>query len=112
MATSDLYGKCPYVTSQKVISGKWNMLILHYIHISGPIRFGELLRMLPDLSQATLTKQLRWLENKMLISREVFAEVPPRVEYSLTNLGMEFLPVLEAYEEFGLKYIAFLRQNQ
>lgn len=103
-----LFGKCPYVTSQELISGKWSMLILHYINKNGKVRFGELLRMLPEITQATLTRQLRMLESNLLVNRKVFAEVPPKVEYSLTDLGEEFVPVMDAYKEFGEKYIKYI----
>ncbi len=108
MKNKCLFGICPYVTSQKLIAGKWSMLILHYLSDGSPLRFGELLRMLPDLTQATLTKQLRTLEESGLVKRQVFPEVPPRVEYSLTQIGREFRLVLEAYSDFGMKYIDFL----
>lgn len=107
----DLFAKCPYVTSQRLISGKWNILILYYLDSNNTLRFGELQRMLPDLTQATLTKQLRVLEGNKLVKRKVYPEVPPRVEYSLTEIGKEFRPVLETYKAFGKKYIAFLSEE-
>jgi len=110
-AMEDLFAKCPYVTSQRLISGKWSVLILYYLDSNGTLRFGELQRMLPDLTQATLTKQLRVLEANKLVNRKVYAEVPPRVEYSLTETGKEFRPVLAAYEAFGKKYIEFLSKE-
>ena len=58
----DLYGKCPYVTAQKVLQGKWTILIMHYLG-QGPLRFNELLRMLPDMTHATLSKQLKQLQS-------------------------------------------------
>ncbi|MDL2218661.1 helix-turn-helix transcriptional regulator [Christensenellaceae bacterium OttesenSCG-928-M15] len=108
----DLFGKCPYVTSQKLLAGKWSMLILHYLSESGSLRFGELLRMLPDLTQATLTKHLRCLEKDGLVNRKVYPEVPPRVVYSLTEMGKGFEPVLDAYEAFGEQYIGFLKERE
>ena len=108
----DLFGICPYVTSQKLLAGKWSVLILYYLSCKGPVRFGELLRSLPDLTQATLTKQLRTLEESRLIIRKVYAEVPPRVEYSLSDMGQEFEPVLQAYEAFGKKYIQAVCKEQ
>jgi len=107
----DLFGKCPYVTSQKLIGGKWSMLILHYLSQHGPLRFGALQKMLPDLTQATLTRQLRGLEADSLISRRIYAEVPPRVEYSLTSIGEAFRPVLDAYEAFGRQYIDHISEK-
>lgn len=111
IALEDLFGKCPYVTSQKLISGKWNMLILHYLNSNNTLRFGQLLKMLPNLTQATLTKQLRGLEESRLIKRKVYPEVPPKVEYSLSEIGREFGSVLKAYEIFGEKYNDFLSKE-
>lgn len=100
----DFFGKCPYVTSQKLISGKWFILIIHCL-TSGVLRFGELQRKIPGITQATLTKQLRTLENYGLVKRCVYPEVPPKVEYSLTEMGVAFLPVLDQIKIWGDKYI-------
>lgn len=99
-----LFGKCPYVTAQKLLSGKWSILIIHYLS-EGVLRFGELQRRMEGITQATLTKQLRILEERGLIHREVYPEVPPKVEYSLTDIGREFIPVLDQFEIWGEKYI-------
>lgn len=99
-----LFGKCPYVTSQKLLSGKWSILIIYYLS-GGVLRFGELQRKMQGITQATLTKQLRDLEEKRLINRHVYPEVPPKVEYSLTDIGKEFLPVLDQFKIWGEKYI-------
>ena len=105
--TPKMYCKCPYLTVQHILSGKWSLLILCYLR-SGALRFGELRRCLEDVSditQATLTKSLRKLEQDGLVERRVYAEVPPRVEYSLTALGTELSPILEQLGEFGASYI-------
>lgn len=104
----DLYGICPYVTAQKIFSGKWSILIIFYLS-EGTLRFNELQRRLPEITQATLTKQLRTLEEQGMIIRKVYPEVPPKVEYSLSEIGREFLPVLEGFQSFGNKYIAYLK---
>lgn len=106
----DLFGRCPYVTAQKVFSGKWSILILYYLN-EGTLRYGELQRRLSDISQPTLTKQLRMLEEFGLISRHVYSEVPPRVEYSLTDLGQAFNPVLEQFKAWGELYIKSLESE-
>jgi DNA-binding HxlR family transcriptional regulator len=106
----DLFGKCPYFTAQKVFSGKWSVLILFHLN-DGPLRYGELQRRLGNLSQATLTKQLRQLEDFKIIDRQVYSEIPPKVEYSLSALGQEFAPVLEQFEIWGDKYINALEGN-
>lgn len=107
----DLFGKCPYVTAQKVVQGKWTILIMHYL--SGePIRFNELLRMLPSMTHATLSKQLKQLEANGLIIRKEYPQVPPKVEYQLSELGKEFLPTLKQFRQFGLKYIEYMNNNE
>ena len=106
----DLFGICPYVTAQKLIAGKWSVLVLHYLQ-EGTLRFGELQKKLPHLTQATLTKQLRQLENDGLIHREVYAQVPPKVEYSLTEIGKAFEPVLKELGVFGEHYIATINSR-
>ncbi len=110
MTETDLFGKCPYATVQKIFSGKWSILILYHLS-KGTLRFGELQRRLEGISQATLTKQLRFLEEFGLINRLVYQEIPPKVEYSLTEVGKEFLPVLKQFEIFGDKYIAHMAQR-
>ena len=82
----DLVGRCPFATSQKVLAGKWALLILHEL-AEGPVRFRELERRLNPITQATLTRALRQMEHDGLISRKVYATVPPKVEYSLSEVG-------------------------
>lgn len=107
----DLYGKCPYATVQKIFAGKWAILIITNL-CSNTLRFNELQRKIPGITQAALTKQLRALEEFGLINRYVYPEIPPKVEYSLTEIGKEFLPVLEQFSLFGSKYIAYLNENE
>ncbi len=95
--------QCPIAPVQKVISGKWNMVIMYFLS-QGVMRFGELQKKLPNVTQAALTKQLRLLEEYKMIHREVYKQVPPKVEYSLTELGVNFLPVLEALEKWAIEY--------
>lgn len=85
----------PMSRLQSVLAGKWKILILWYVACDGVQRFGQLLRRLEGITQSTLTKQLRELEADGFLHREVYPEVPPRVEYTLTELGSSFLPVLE-----------------
>lgn len=79
---------------QAVISGKWKILIIWYISAYRVQRFNELQRRLDGITQATLTRQLRELEEDGFISRRVYPQVPPRVEYSLTKKGESFVPIL------------------
>lgn len=106
----DLFGRCPYVTAQKLLTGKWTLLIMHHLSVK-TMRFNELQRVLPNLTQATLTKQLRMMEKNGLLIRTVYNQIPPKVEYSLSALGDHFKPVLEALQNWGNEYIDFLKEN-
>ena len=98
-------GKCPYATAQSLISGKWAVLILLYLE-DGPIRFNELLRKMPKMTHATLSAQLKSLEEYGLVRRVQYEAIPPKVEYSLTDIGKKFHPVVAAMEAWGNEYIA------
>ena len=108
--TKDLFGVCPYTTAQKVLSGKWTLLVLYYLS-TGTMRFGELQRALPEMTQATLSKQLRMMEQNGLILRKAYNQIPPKVEYSLSELGGQFLPVLDSLKVWGGKYIDYLKSH-
>lgn len=99
------FGKCPYATAQSLISGKWAVLILMYLE-DGPIRFNELLRKMPKMTHATLSVQLKDLEERGLISRKQYDGISAKVEYSLTEIGKKFHPVIAAMEAWGNEYIA------
>jgi len=107
----DLFGICPYVTAQKILTGKWTLLILHLLHVK-TMRFNELQRALPELTQTTLSKQLRKMEENGLIIRKVYSQIPPKVEYSLSELGQKFSPVLKALEVWGVEYIEYLKHQE
>jgi len=87
-------------TIQKVLGGKWKIEILYYISLRTR-RFGELQRQIGEITQSTLTKQLRELEADGFISRYIYQEIPPKVEYSLTDLGKSFVPVIECMKQWG-----------
>ena len=106
---STIYDKCPYVTTQKVLQGKWAIVVLYHLS-TGTKRFNELERFPPPRTRTVLTRQLRQLEQDKLITRKVFAEVPPHVEYSLSTLGTKFQKVLNEIEIFGLDYISELNK--
>ena len=99
------FGKCPYATAQSLISGKWAVLILMYLE-DGPIRFNELLRKMPKMTHATLSVQLKALEENGLVKRIQYETIPPKVEYSLTEIGRKFHPVIAAMQTWGNEYIA------
>ena len=106
----DWFGKCPYATVQKLISGKWAMLILHNLE-DGPVRFNDLQRQLPKVTHATLSVQLKNLIEHGLVIRRQYESIPPQVEYSLSEIGQKFHPVLEAMEVLGKEYISYMKNN-
>lgn len=95
---------CPVSVTQNVLMGKWKLAIL-WIVSQKTRRFNELQRLMPRVSRGVLTMQLRELERDKLIHREVYREVPPKVEYSLTELGQSFIPVMMQIMEWGIGYI-------
>lgn len=97
---------CPIADIQPVIRGKWAMVIIYFLS-QGTLRFKQLARKVPMVTEANLTKELRMLEGYGLVHREVYREVPPRVEYSLTDIGRRFLPVIEELERFAREYRAY-----
>ena len=99
---STFYNKCPYITTQKVLQGKWAIIVLYHLS-TGVKRFSELERLIPDVTRTVLTRQLRQLEQDKLIIRKVFPEVPPHVEYSLSSLGSKFQRVLDEIVGFWIR---------
>src|SRR5262245_52115847 len=95
--------KCTITTTLSVMGGKWKAVILWHL-INKTRRFSELKRLIPDITQKMLTQQLRELEQDGLIRRKVYAEVPPRVDYSLTAYGKTLIPVLSAMAQWGFEH--------
>ena len=96
---------CPVEATLDLIDGKWKGVILFHLQ-SGRLRFGELRRKMPGITQRMLTKQLRALEEDGLVRREVFAEVPPRVEYELSEMGESLRPVIDALKRWAEEHRA------
>lgn len=94
---------CPVETTLTLIGDKWKVLILRDL-LTGTKRFGELKKSLGNVSQKVLTAQLRAMEESGLLTRAVYAEVPPRVEYTLTELGQSLRPILDAMQNWGEGY--------
>lgn len=94
---------CPVETTLMLIGDKWKVLILRDL-MDGTKRFGELRRSIGTVSQKVLTAQLRDMEEKGLVNRKVYAEVPPRVEYTLTETGYSLKPILDAMQSWGEEY--------
>lgn len=99
---------CPVGTTLELIGGKYKALILWHL-AEGTLRFSELKKLIPSATPKMLTQQLRELETHSLIHREVYPVIPPKVEYSLTELGLSLMPVLVAMRDWGADY---LRTNQ
>ena len=103
--TPEALARClPMSRLQAVLSGKWKILILWYVAFYRVQRFGALLRRLDGIPQSTLTRQLRELEADGFLHREVYPEVPPRVEYSLTETGYSLKPILDSMVAWGDGY--------
>lgn len=98
----DWFGKCPYATVQK--------LILHNLE-DGPVRFNDLQRQLPKMTHATLSVQLKNLIEHGLVIRRQYESILPQVEYSLSEIGQKFHPMLEAMEVWGKEYISYMKNN-
>ena len=94
--------RCETVSAiQRILGGKWKLAIIYYIAFQDVRRFGALRRHIGEITESSLTKQLRQLESDGLITRHDYKELPPRVEYDLTNLGRSFIPVLEHMKRWG-----------
>lgn len=104
MLTKDELPECPVATTVQLIGNKWKLLILRNLVYDGTQRFTDFLKSIPAISRKVLTDNLRALEKDGLVERKVFAEVPPRVEYSLSPLGLSLKPVLDTMREWGTEY--------
>jgi len=93
-----------------VLSGKWKILILFAL-CGGTKRFNELRRIIPDVTQRMLTTQLRELEDSRIVVRTVFAQVPPKVEYALSDIGKTLTPILESLKKWGTCYLEKINQK-
>lgn len=100
---AELLPECPVATTVQLIGNKWKLLIIRNLQMR-PWRFNELQKNLDGISQKVLTDSLRTMEADGLITRTVYAEVPPRVEYSLSELGETMQPILDAMEAWGNSY--------
>ena len=103
------YYDCPFTTPMKVIGGKWKVVIIGHL-MEGEKRSSVLKRLIPGVTQKMFTQQLRELEADGIIHREIYKEIPPKVEYRLTDFGKSFYPVLNELLVLGQKIIA--KQNQ
>lgn len=103
MLTKEELPECPVATTVQLIGNKWKLLIIRNL-LKSPQRFTEIKRSVPGISQKVLTDNLRALEEDGIVNREVFAEVPPRVVYSLSDLGNTLRPIIDAMQDWGTAY--------
>lgn len=103
--------RCEIEITLEVISGKWKSLIMWHLGQEDVIRFNEFRRRIPDISQKMLTQQLRNLEEAGLVDRKIYQQVPPMVEYSLTDMGKELIPILDAMDVWGKKYVDIFQKK-
>lgn len=97
------FDTCPMTLVHRILSGKWKILIIWYLS-NKTLRFSDLKKKLPDVTQKMLTQQLRSLEDDEVITRKIYPVVPPKVEYSLTSTGKKLIPLLESMYSFGVDY--------
>ncbi len=108
MLTREELPECPVATTVQLIGNKWKLLIIRNLVYNGEQRFTDFTKTIPAISKKVLTDNLRALEDDGLIEREVFAEVPPRVVYSLSEIGKSLKPILDAMLDWGTDYKASL----
>ncbi len=95
---------CPVTATMKVLGGKWKPILINAIYFTSPARFGELKRSVIGITQSMLTQQLRELEDDGIISRKIYAEIPPKVEYTLTEFGLTLGPVILEMAKWGEEF--------
>lgn len=95
---------CPVTATMQVLGGKWKAILINAIYHTSPARFGELKRSVKGITQSMLTQQLRELEEDGIISRKIYAEIPPRVEYTLTEFGLTLSPIMLSMAKWGEEY--------
>ena len=100
---AELLPECPVATTVQLIGNKWKLLIIRNLLVR-PWRFNELHKNLDGISQKVLTDSLRSMEEDGIITRTVYAEVPPRVEYALSDWGLSLKPILDAMQDWGKSY--------
>lgn len=109
--TEAVSNACPMELGINILSGKWKLRILWNLYIKKVVRFNELQRNLGNITTKTLTEQLRELEDKKIIKRTIYPEIPPKVEYSLTDIGNTIGPVLKTLCDWGNEYLELIDDN-
>ncbi|WP_319470237.1 helix-turn-helix domain-containing protein [uncultured Pseudodesulfovibrio sp.] len=103
---------CNVELTLQVIGGKWKPIIIYRLAEEGVLRFSEIKRSIPNITQKMLTQQLREMEADGVVHRKVYPQVPPKVEYSLTEMGKSVMPVVESLCQWGKSYEAWHRKNE
>ncbi|WP_276316182.1 winged helix-turn-helix transcriptional regulator [Paenibacillus lignilyticus] len=103
-------GGCKIETALEILVGKWKPVILFHLFGNGTMRFSELQRAMPDISKKMLTSQLRELEYHDIVHREVYRQIPPKVEYSITEYGAKMTPLLQAIGNWGMAHVQHLNE--
>jgi len=98
------YERCPVEATLDIIGGKWKGIVLYHL-TQGTKRFNELKKLVPDITQRMLTLQLRQLEKDGLLKRKIYRQIPPKVEYFLTDLGQSLTPILNLLKEWGMQHV-------
>ena len=101
--------RCAFELTLDLIGGKWKLLIIYFLAGRPVLRYGELRRCLPEVSERMLVKQLRELEQDGIVHRKVYGTVPPRVEYSLTDVGVSLIPIMNSLRDWGDSYDAMMQ---
>lgn len=104
--------QCEIEVTLEVLRGKWKALILWNLFQHKVVRYNELRRLIPNVSQKMLTQQLRDLEDHHLINRHVYNTVPPQVEYKLTEAGLALIPIMETMDQWGKKYVTYYSEKE
>ncbi len=104
--------QCEIELTLEILSGKWKALIIWNLHLHEVIRYNEFRRLISGITQKMLTQQLKELEKYGIVTRTVYPSVPPAVEYQLTELGEELIPIMSAMDQWGKNYVQFYRQHQ
>lgn len=99
---------CYFELTLDIIGGKWKPIILYYINSNKVARHSELKRFIPSINERMLTRQLRELEDDNLINRVIYPVVPPKVEYTLTEIGKDLIPILELLVKWGKNYAKYI----
>ncbi|MEC0372225.1 winged helix-turn-helix transcriptional regulator [Paenibacillus chibensis] len=102
--------RCRVETALEILVGKWKPVILFQLFSHGTMRFSELQKAIPDITKKMLTSQLRELEYHDIVHREIYQQIPPKVEYSITEYGMGMTPVLQAMNDWGMAHVEHLNE--